>query len=511
MSSELGLGFEGEREQRRKKRSKKKQQHRELHPTTTQDLDKRARFSSPNIRKEEEGKKEILNQEDHLVTHSLPATKEDSEQLEREDEEEDGDALGPSNHSFFQSPTEKFGNERISSEGHPLSISKQRFPRTASLDLNNHSAAVLSPQFLVGGVSGLKKSPWTPNYQKGWSSERAPLPFNGRQRYLCNGRALPSKWEDAERWIGSPVSVDGNGRLLLPSYYRRPKSKSGPLGPHSSLIPCFDSDRVVNVAASSPFLAGVLVADRHCYGSARGGGGRFISANVESYIVQQSAAVNDWSDLSSQGTAQDEKLGSKESSIVISPNVLQKDMATHMSSSQSTHSSPDKRSPSPSADPIIELEAHFSKLEIRDVQVDGQTVTRRPKKHITSERCLRNIIEWKNKGEDNASAWEVAEPSKFLSKYTREEAKIRAWRNLQEANAEAAIRKLEMKLEKERSSSMDKILNKFRSAQRKAEDMRSAVRGSEAHQMGRTNRKTSFFIRSGHMRFLGSCFTCHAS
>ena len=97
-------------------------------------------------------------------------------------------------------------------------------------------------------------------------------------------------------------------------------------------------------------------------------------------------------------------------------------MATQMSPTGSTHSSPDKRSilssVAPSADPIVELEAHFSKLEIRDVQVDGQvTLTRRPKKHVASERCLRNIIEWKNKtGEDEASAWEVAEPSKFISK-----------------------------------------------------------------------------------------------
>ncbi|KAL5131682.1 hypothetical protein HKD37_12G034510 [Glycine soja] len=41
-----------------------------------------------------------------------------------------------------------------------------------------------------------------------------------------------------------------------------------------------------------------------------------------------------------------------------------------------------------------------------------------------------------------------------------EEAKISAWENLQKAKAEAAIRKLEMKLEKRRASSMDKIMNK---------------------------------------------------
>lgn len=215
--------------------------------------------------------------------------------------------LRPEKPLFF--PSERFRNQMANSEMHPMSINKQRFPRTASLDLNSHNAAALSPQFFVGGTAGLKRSPWTPNYQKGWNSERVPLTTNVRHRYLCNGKALPMKWEDAERWIGSPFSVDGAGRPALPSYYKRPKSKSGPLGGHSPLVPCFDRGRVVNVAASSPFLAGVLVADRQCFGSARGeaggcAGGRVISAHVESYVAQQSAALHGWSDLSSQDTSQ---------------------------------------------------------------------------------------------------------------------------------------------------------------------------------------------------------------
>jgi len=71
-----------------------------------------------------------------------------------------------------------------------------------------------------------------------------------------------------------------------------------------------------------------------------------------------------------------------------------------------------------------------------------------------------------------------------------------------------------MRLEKERSSSMDKILNKLRSAQKKAEDKRRAVRAtlaSEARQSERTRRKASFFVGSGQMSFLSSCFTSHAS
>ncbi|KAJ1419131.1 Remorin, C-terminal [Sesbania bispinosa] len=72
----------------------------------------------------------------------------------------------------------------------------------------------------------------------------------------------------------------------------------------------------------------------------------------------------------------------------------------------------------------------------------------------------------------------------------REEAKIIAWESLQKAKAEAAIRKLEMKLEKKRSSSMDKILNKLRRAQMKAEKMRSIY----------------LYNRASRFQRLGKCF-----
>ncbi|XP_016556614.2 uncharacterized protein LOC107856130 [Capsicum annuum] len=118
--------------------------------------------------------------------------------------------------------------------------------RPASLDLNNdvvntcHSS---SPRFgvmkktpITTSRVGTFPSPRTPNYrhsnigiQKGWSSERAQLntallPYN-------NGRALPSKWEYAKRWVFSQVSRAGSVRNSLQKQQRRPKTKIGPLGP----------------------------------------------------------------------------------------------------------------------------------------------------------------------------------------------------------------------------------------------------------------------------------------
>ncbi|EPS68561.1 remorin-like protein, partial [Genlisea aurea] len=124
-------------------------------------------------------------------------------------------------------------------------------------------------------------SPGTPNYryssglfQKGWSSEHVSIyshMMNNRRNpnsaaaaaALFSGKALPSKWEDAERWIFSPVS--GSDSLIRNSFQRRPKSKSGPLGPPGSTLNQMFSPAVhifENVdncgkvlAADSPFSA----------------------------------------------------------------------------------------------------------------------------------------------------------------------------------------------------------------------------------------------------------------
>lgn len=68
-----------------------------------------------------------------------------------------------------------------------------------------------------------------------------------------------------------------------------------------------------------------------------------------------------------------------------------------------------------------------------------------------------------------------------------------------------------MKLEKKRSSSMDKIMNKLRSAQKKAQEMRSSMAVNQAqHQVARTNVKAISFRRTRQISSFSGCFTCHA-
>lgn len=95
-----------------------------------------------------------------------------------------------------------------------------------------------------------------------------------------------------------------------------------------------------------------------------------------------------------------------------------------MSPEGSPLSSPKERPPfsnSPIASPIDELESHFSKLEVRDVEVDDRvtTVTKWSKKQVTrcSDKRSTNIVEWKKKTlEAKDSCWAVNEKEKTISR-----------------------------------------------------------------------------------------------
>ncbi|KAL7085216.1 hypothetical protein ACP275_14G268300 [Erythranthe tilingii] len=428
--------------------------------------------------------------------------------------EDENIAVDSARHSFSQALKE-CQDRRFRSE---VLLKKPNHQRPASLDLNSSSPRLKimkKPSSATPRTANFP-SPGTPNYrhssvgvQKGWSSERIPLHSNANRRnlntallpYNTNGRTLPSKWEDAERWIFSPVTGDGALRASFQQQpQRRPKSKSGPLGPpgvaYYHLFSPAPPEGGGKQAADSPFSTGVMAS-----------GGNFLMGTEP--CMARSISIHGCSEMISQSSLtghHDEKYGGYEDAANnISRVVSRRDMATQMSPESSMQSSPGRISSfslaTPSVLPLQKIRSS-SKKEIRDVKIDERvTVTRWSKKNNS-----QNANDWKRKDVDfHSASWEVvsAETSTSVSKIEREESKITAWENLQKAKAEAAIRKLEMKLEKKRSSSMDKIMNKLRYAQKKAQEMRS-------HQIGRPSEKALSFRRARQITSLSGCFTCHA-
>ncbi|CAI9780773.1 unnamed protein product [Fraxinus pennsylvanica] len=357
---------------------------------------------------------------------------------------------------------------------------------------------------------------------RGWSSERVPLPTNRIYRPHISasalmpvsvGRTLPSKWDDAERWITSPVSGYGARRASFMQPKRLLESNSGPLGTtglvnlsdYSPTVPVLKGGSVRNLMSSSPLMTGVLVPQ----GLSIGYGDDIALKSSYAYRLNsmaRSTSMPGFLDMlsdSSLSSSQDDKLdGTKEEETIVSRVVSRRDMATQMSPIDSTDSSP-KGSLSfsvfPSSVPTS-LEPHINHSArdgVRDVQVDeATTIARQPMKQMM-KKGLPSI-------KSLCSPRDVSEASRLQ----REEAKITAWENLQKAKAEAAIRKLEMKLETKRSASTDKILNKLKAAQIKAQAMRDSISENHSQKTLRTSHRVGFFCKYVKMNSLNNCFFC---
>ncbi|KAL0424611.1 UNVERIFIED_CONTAM: hypothetical protein Sradi_0995900 [Sesamum radiatum] len=372
--------------------------------------------------------------------------------------------------------------------------------------------------------SGAYTSPGTPEYgvnnpgeiPKSWHSERVPLPTSRRHVTAAalmpfnSGRALPSKWDDAERWITSPISAHSSAKSSASASQpqRRPKSKSGPLGPPglvylSNFSPTLEGGNMRSFMGNSPLATGVLAPDGL---SIHYDAGKSNSSCAKDNITWSTSVpgMSDLLDETAIPSSQDDKLDSSKEEETV---VYRRDMATQMSPEGSTHSSSKGRlsfSTLPSSVPALfhPHSNHAAKDEIRDVQVDKGTTTARQSK----KQGIKKMKKDSANVDDLPLPWNASEASKNASRLQREEAKITAWENLQKAKAEAAIRKLEMKLEKERSASMDKILNKLRAAEMKARAMRDSLSENQQPRARRTSYmgfSCCIYVKAYH---LSNCF-----
>ncbi|KAI7735141.1 hypothetical protein M8C21_002593 [Ambrosia artemisiifolia] len=339
--------------------------------------------------------------------------------------------------------------------------------------------------------SGAYTSPRTPDhgdkynngkrFQKGWCSEKVPSPngYSNQRRTGVNvlmpindGRPLPSKWDDAERWITSPVSGSGVCKNFAPPPQRRPKAKSGPLGAtpgdayfsgYSSGFPMLEDGSTNNIFAGSPLTTGVLVPSGYSFG----GNDAHHVPDHTGYRGSPSELFDESSHLDSQD----------ENGNHVTCGVSRRDMATQMSPVDSPESSLTVKGMMSTSPPPVEPNSHhFARVDVRDVQVDKR-VTMTKQLERRKKRLEKNQSTEIN---DPTLTWKTTDGAMEVSKLQKEEARITAWENLQIAKAEASIQKLEMKLEKKKTKSMDKIMKKLRIAQIKAQEMRKRMSANEA-------------------------------
>ncbi|CAM8944249.1 unnamed protein product [Rhodiola kirilowii] len=115
--------------------------------------------------------------------------------------------------------------------------------------------------------------------------------------------------------------------------------------------------------------------------------------------------------------------------------------------------------------------------------------------------------------ETRTAALEEEEKTKCCLRHQREEAKIQAWVNLQNAKAEAQSRKLEVKIEKMRSNFEEKLMKRMTAVHRKAEEWRAAAQLQHSAQ---TKKSSDCKLLNSHPHFAThksscGCFPCHDS
>ncbi|ESQ30027.1 hypothetical protein EUTSA_v10012249mg [Eutrema salsugineum] len=295
-------------------------------------------------------------------------------------------------------------------------------------------------------------------------------------------RNFPSKWIDAEKWVTSghesPANSFKNSQISNNSQFDGFK--------HQVEVVYSEKSRVTeeNVSLSPPdlILKDKLANDvQQILPSTEG----FIFRDSDKFIrYEEEEAQIQHRDIGTEMTP----IGSVTTSRCHTP---------FKSMSPARHNTPSKMSgPLTETKNVIDISEFADKLRLSgsaanqyynsvtshwNSREEEEEETSKSLRHFEMESELRRSV-----SESKAASWDDEDDKiKFCQRYQREEAKIQAWVNLQNAKAEAQSRKLEVKIQKMRSNLEEKLMKRMDTVHRRAEDWRATARQQHAEQMQR--------------------------
>ncbi|KAI3921097.1 hypothetical protein MKX01_036076 [Papaver californicum] len=338
-------------------------------------------------------------------------------------------------------------------------------------------------------------------------------------------KPAPSKWDDAQKWIASPISN---------------RSKTG------------QSQAQTAGSRKTGFLG---------YGS------RQTSMKVVTEVPEQRSFAMDEAVTKRIDPSQQVSLSRHDSSISVHSattfvpppstvrSVSMRDMGTEMTpiaSQEPSRNGTPVRVTSPTRSPTSSRPASpgraqpvSSPFQTEDFQVDNnhaelsekelQKKTRREIMALGAQLGKLNITAWASKEEEDkdastsfktvgvnqipktvvetrATAWEEAEKAKYMARYKREEIKIEAWENHQKAKTEAEMRKVEVEVERMKTQAHDKLMNKLAATRHKAEEKRAVAEAKRNRQAAKTEQQADYIRRTGRIlstfSFCSWCSCC---
>ncbi|KAI9122677.1 hypothetical protein K1719_006517 [Acacia pycnantha] len=131
------------------------------------------------------------------------------------------------------------------------------------------------------------------------------------------------------------------------------------------------------------------------------------------------------------------------------------------------------------------IAAWASKDELEKNKSSGQNINQEELERIEFEK--------------RANLWMEAEKSKNTARYRREEIRIQAWESQQKAKLEAEMRRIESKVEQMRAQAHAKIVKKIALARQRSEEKRAAAEARKNREADRTVAQAEYICQTGRM------------
>ncbi|XP_068657300.1 uncharacterized protein [Aristolochia californica] len=101
--------------------------------------------------------------------------------------------------------------------------------------------------------------------------------------------------------------------------------------------------------------------------------------------------------------------------------------------------------------------------------------------------------------ENRAAAWEEAEKSKHSARYRREEIKIQAWESHQKAKIEAEMKRLEALVQQRKAQAQERMMNKLASLRQRSEEKRAMAEARKNQQAAKSAEQAEYIRQTGRI------------
>uniref|UniRef100_A0A1J3CVR1 Remorin n=1 Tax=Noccaea caerulescens TaxID=107243 RepID=A0A1J3CVR1_NOCCA len=142
---------------------------------------------------------------------------------------------------------------------------------------------------------------------------------------------------------------------------------------------------------------------------------------------------------------------------------------------------------------IVALGVQLGKMNIAAWASKEEEENNKNKKSVDAEEAQR--IEF----DKRATAWEEAEKSKHNARYKREEIRIQAWESQEKAKLEAEMRRIEAKVEQMKAEAEAKMVKKIAMAKQRSEEKRASAEARQARVAEKAAAEVEYIRETGRI------------